>query len=77
MEPFTCKIESFKGIYVLIYKGRRLTTRAGCGKEITDRIGFERQVMSRFVNGNSAIKREAGKAFMGYLKTDYKIIVID
>ncbi|WP_426358086.1 hypothetical protein ACPUVO_16830 [Pseudocolwellia sp. HL-MZ19] len=75
MESFTCRIESVNGIYLLTYKGSRLTTTAGCGKETTDRIGFERQVISRFINGNSAIKHEAGKAFMEYLKTDYKIIV--
>ncbi|MCD9469329.1 hypothetical protein [Photobacterium phosphoreum] len=75
MEKFSCRIESLDGIYRLIYKGNCLTTTAGCNKETTDRIGFERQVISRFVNGDSAIKKEAGKAFIEYLKTDYQVII--
>lgn len=75
MEKFSCRIESLDGIYRLIYKGNCLTTTVGCNKETTDRIGFKRQVISRFVNGNSAIKKEAGKAFIEYLKTNYQVII--
>jgi hypothetical protein len=48
MEKFSCRIELSDGIYRLIYKGNRLTTTSGCNKEMTDKIGFERQVISHY-----------------------------